>query len=112
MSTKPVIGITMGDAAGIGPEVIVKALAHIQELADLCQVVVIGDHARLSPAARICGLPFDLPTADSPLDALGGGGPSVLDVPGLPPDLPFGHLSSAAGDAAYRYIAKAAELAL
>ncbi len=112
MSTKPVIGITMGDAAGIGPEVIVKALAHTQELSELCQVVVIGDHTRLSTAARICGLAFDLPTVDSPLDVLDGGAPSVLDVPGLPPDLPFGELSSAAGDAAYRYVAKAAELAL
>jgi 4-hydroxythreonine-4-phosphate dehydrogenase len=113
MSTKPVIGITMGDAAGIGPEVIVKALAHAKELAELCHVVVIGDHARLRTAARICGLALDLPVVTSPLEGLGADGVAhVLDVPGLPPDLPFGALSSAAGDAAYRYIATAAELAL
>jgi 4-hydroxythreonine-4-phosphate dehydrogenase len=111
MSTKPVIGITMGDAAGIGPEVIVKALVS-PELAQLCHVVVIGDKARLLTAARICGIELDLRTVDSPLDAVDDGAAYVLDVGGVPDDLPFGELSSAAGDAAYRYIAKAAELAL
>jgi 4-hydroxythreonine-4-phosphate dehydrogenase len=111
MSTKPVIGITMGDAAGIGPEVIVKALVS-PELAELCHVVVIGDKARLLTAARICGIELDLRTVDSPLDAADDGAAYVLDVGGVPADLPFGELSSAAGDAAYRYIAKAAELAL
>lgn len=112
MSTKPVIGITMGDAAGIGPEVTVKALAR-PELADLCHAVVIGDRDRLLAAARICGLDLDLRTVTSPAEAVtGDGGAYVIDLGGVPPDLPFGELSAIAGDAAYRYIAKAAELAL
>jgi 4-hydroxythreonine-4-phosphate dehydrogenase len=111
MTTKPVIGITMGDAAGIGPEIIVKALAR-QELADLCRVVVIGDRARLLAAARICGLELDLRTVASPLDAADDGGAYVIDVGGVPADLPFGQLSAAAGEAAYRYIERAAELAM
>ncbi len=42
MITKPVIGITMGDAAGIGPEIIAKALMDESIYAD-CQPIVIGD---------------------------------------------------------------------
>ncbi len=39
---KPILGITMGDAAGIGPEVIIKALAN-QRIYELAHPVVIGD---------------------------------------------------------------------
>lgn len=39
---KPVIGITMGDAAGVGPEIIVKALTS-REVYDMCRPLVIGD---------------------------------------------------------------------
>ena len=45
-SDRPVIAITMGDAAGVGPEIIVKALAHA-DLYDRCRPLVIGDAARL-----------------------------------------------------------------
>lgn len=114
MNTKPIVGITMGDAAGVGPEIVVKALAH-PELADLCHAVVIGDHGRLVEAALICGVEPDLRRMDGPSDAIGTAsehGPCVIDVGGIPAGLPFGELSAVAGDAAYRYIAKAAELAL
>ena len=112
MNTKPVIGITMGDAAGIGPEVVVKALSH-PELAQLCHPVVIGDRARLLEAAKICDIDLDIRSVDGPQDALDGDGAAyVIDVGGIPANLPFGEVSAVAGDAAYRYIARAAELAV
>jgi 4-hydroxythreonine-4-phosphate dehydrogenase len=111
MSTKPVIGVTMGDAAGIGPEIIVKALAR-PELATMCSVVVIGDLARLAEAARICGVALNTKTIENPLDATGEDTACVIDVGGVPAGLPFGELSAAAGDAAYQYIARAARLAI
>ncbi|MEE4365335.1 MAG: 4-hydroxythreonine-4-phosphate dehydrogenase PdxA [Desulfotignum sp.] len=40
---RPVIGITMGDPLGIGPEILVKALQH-PDLHDMCKPLVIGDH--------------------------------------------------------------------
>lgn len=42
MSKKPIIGITMGDPNGVGPEIIVKAVSS-KEVKDLCEIVIYGD---------------------------------------------------------------------
>lgn len=42
MSKKPIIGITMGDPNGVGPEVTVKAISS-NEIKDLCEIVIFGD---------------------------------------------------------------------
>lgn len=49
---KPTIGITMGDAAGVGPEIIVKSLQNAS-VYEACHPIVIGDANRLEDAARI-----------------------------------------------------------
>jgi 4-hydroxythreonine-4-phosphate dehydrogenase len=51
MSKKPVIGITMGDPNGVGPEVIVKAISS-NEIKDLCEIVIFGDAGILQKAAN------------------------------------------------------------
>lgn len=53
------IAITMGDPAGVGPEIIVKALSHI-EVYQKCIPVVIGDYEALADAIRFCNLPLEL----------------------------------------------------
>jgi 4-hydroxythreonine-4-phosphate dehydrogenase len=55
MQTKPRIGLTMGDPAGVGPELALRALAS-REIADLCQLVVFGDYAILQACAAQTGL--------------------------------------------------------
>lgn len=55
MSKKPIIGITMGDPNGIGPEVIVKAISS-KEIKDLCEIVIFGDAGIIQNAASICGI--------------------------------------------------------
>ncbi len=52
---KPIIGITMGDPAGIGPELCVKALAK-KELYDRCRPLIVGDIQVLQKAREVCGL--------------------------------------------------------
>ena len=42
MQMKPVLAITMGDAAGIGPEIVLKSFSKHSELFDLCRPLVIG----------------------------------------------------------------------
>lgn len=112
MGTMPTVGITMGDGAGVGPEIIVKALAH-PELDDLCRPVVIGDRQRLIQAAEVCGLKPNLRTISSPAEARGHPGTiDVIDLGLLPGDLAFGELSAAAGEAAYQYIRQAMDFAL
>lgn len=53
------IAITMGDPAGVGAEIIVKALSHV-EVYKKCIPVVIGDYEALADAIRFCRLPLEL----------------------------------------------------
>ncbi len=109
--TLPTIAVTMGDGAGVGPEVIVAALLE-PEIAQACRAVVIGDATRLEQAARILGRSVEIVRVDSPEQAEPAEGRiAVIDLDLLPPDLPWGELSPAAGDAAFHYVRVACELA-
>jgi 4-phospho-D-threonate 3-dehydrogenase / 4-phospho-D-erythronate 3-dehydrogenase len=113
---KPLIAITMGDAAGVGPEIIVKALGN-GVVAELCRPVVVGDARRLRKAAAVTGRPIAVDVVvgtdgRSGLSPEGSGSAiSCLDLGGIPDDLPFGKLSAVAGEAAFRYIERAVRLA-
>jgi len=107
----PVVGITMGDAAGIGPEIIVKALG-VKAVYEWCRPVVIGDARRLRKAAQIVGARTSIHTVPDPANAGERFGEiDCIDIALVPEDLPFGKLSAAAGNAAYHFIARAVELA-
>jgi 4-hydroxythreonine-4-phosphate dehydrogenase len=104
----------MGDAAGIGPEIIVKALAH-EDLYKRCRPLVIGDAGRLEQAARITSTAIKVRAL--PPDAIAqavymAGTIDCLDMNLIPENLPFGQLSAIAGNAAYEYIKLATELAM
>jgi 4-phospho-D-threonate 3-dehydrogenase / 4-phospho-D-erythronate 3-dehydrogenase len=102
----------MGDGAGVGPEIIVKALMD-PELYLAARPVVIGDLRRLEIAAEICGLAPSFNLVRDPLDGRYVLGTiDVINPRPLPVDLPFGELSAEAGDAAYEYIVEAVRLAL
>ncbi len=75
MREKPLIGITMGDPAGIGPEIIVKG--H-RSVGDRTRTVVIGDAAVIRAAVEICGLDLDVRSIDSPENATND--TTVIDV--------------------------------
>ena len=108
----PVIAVTMGDGAGVGPEVIVPALLDEATLSR-CIPVVIGDAKRLTQAAEILGIACDIAAVDSVGDAqIAPGRINVIDLDLLPADLPWGELSAVAGNAAYEYIRVASELAV
>jgi 4-hydroxythreonine-4-phosphate dehydrogenase len=112
MTDLPILGITMGDGAGVGPEIIIKAL-HDPGLAQIGRCVVIGDPWRLAEAARICGLNPTLNVIEHPAQArFESGIIDVIAVGQLPADLPFGKLSAAGGEGAYQYIVRATELAM
>ena len=61
----PRIAITMGDAAGVGPEIVMKALAH-RGLYARCRPLVVGDAARLTEAGRIAGSDIALNVVAAP----------------------------------------------
>jgi 4-phospho-D-threonate 3-dehydrogenase / 4-phospho-D-erythronate 3-dehydrogenase len=60
---KPYLAITMGDPAGIGPEVVAKALAG-QEIRRLCQPIVIGSHAVMEQTVRTLRVPLRVARAE------------------------------------------------
>ena len=110
----PIVAITMGDAAGVGPEVVMKSLAHAWVYAQ-CRPLVIGDAARLREADKLAGTRLKVRAiAVDELDQVmyEPGTVHCVDLQLLPPDLPWGKLSAVAGDAAYRYVEVAARLAV
>lgn len=108
----PLVAVTMGDGAGVGPEVVVRALAD-PEVRSLCRPVVVGDLRRLRDAARITGVEVEVRAIGGPEDAAFEPGTiDVIDLGLLPDDLPYGVLSAVAGDAAYQYVKVASGLAV
>ncbi len=111
-SALPVVAVTMGDGAGVGPEVTVVAVTDPQ-IRDICLPVVIGDAKRLEQAARIMHVAAPVVRVASVAEARNAQeGIRVIDLGLLPEDLPWGQLSAVAGDAAFQYIKVAAELAV
>lgn len=110
MTYRPVIGITMGDAAGVGPEIIMKSLAH-RSVYDTCRPLVIGDAKRLADAGRRAGTSLTIRSIATPAEArFQHGEVDCIDLGLIPEDLPYGKLSAVAGDAAYQYIARTVDL--
>lgn len=102
--TQPPIGITMGDPAGIGPEIVVKFFA--EGVPAPC--VVIGDAVILRRAVALLGMDLAVEEIDQPDHANAAPGRiGVVPVSALPADLPFGRVSAQAGKAAYAYITRA-----
>jgi 4-hydroxythreonine-4-phosphate dehydrogenase len=111
---KPIIAITMGDAAGVGPEIIMKSLAH-PEVYEQCRPLVIGDASRLIEAGRLCASQLQVHSftpGEFEKAAYHFGIVDCIDLKLIPAALPWGRLSPQAGDAAYRYLVIAAQLAL
>ncbi|HSZ40824.1 MAG TPA: 4-hydroxythreonine-4-phosphate dehydrogenase PdxA [Trebonia sp.] len=108
----PLVAITMGDPAGIGPEIIVKALSD-PALAEICRTVVIGDAGRLEQAAVACDVRLKIVRIAEPEDARGRPGTAdCVDLNLVPRDLPFGQLSAIGGETAYQAVRRAAALAV
>jgi 4-hydroxythreonine-4-phosphate dehydrogenase len=100
----PTIAITMGDAAGIGPEIIMKALARA-EVRAICRPLVIGDARRLALAGKIVGSQLGIVTRATPREAqYAPATVECIDLALVPQDLPFGATSALAGEAAFRCI--------
>jgi 4-hydroxythreonine-4-phosphate dehydrogenase len=105
----PLIAVTMGDPAGIGPEIVARAFA--EEGRDR-RAIVVGDPAILERAIRLLDVPLVVNEISEPEEAaFDPDAVDVLAVGELSEDLPFGVLDARAGDAAFRYLEKATELA-
>jgi len=113
MNNKPIIGITMGDPASIGPEITVKALTR-PEVYENCRPLVIGDACMLEKAKKIVGHEeITIHPVSSVKEALFV--PGTIDVYEMnlvnADTLPIGQVSVEAGEAAFQYVKKVIELA-
>lgn len=110
--TRPLLAVTMGDPAGVGPEVAVGALAR-REVQEACRALVIGDARVLRRAADWVGSPFLPQVVSSAGEAEEhGDGVCLLDLGNADPEaIALGQVSAEAGRAAAEYITRAAQLA-
>lgn len=113
--SKPLIAVTMGDPAGVGPEVCLQLLAN-ESVREIATPVIFGDARLLARCARQTGLPapkriiseIEWTEACTSIDE-----PAVLDLFGFnAEDFTPGIVSARTGAAGYRYVEKSIEAAL
>ena len=110
MSGTPPIAITMGDASGVGPELVLRRAA--QGAFAEGDVVVFGDAAILRHGAELLGLDVELAVIDAPADVCPGA-LAVIDVGLLTAaDHRPGQLDASSGAAAREYVVRATDAAL
>lgn len=109
---KPIIGITMGDPSGVGPEIIVKSLNN-EELYNRSHPIVIGDSKRLLEVIKILNLNLEVKSISENADfeTTKFGEIKCLDLNLLPDNIEFGQINLTSGDAAFKYLSKAINLA-
>jgi 4-phospho-D-threonate 3-dehydrogenase / 4-phospho-D-erythronate 3-dehydrogenase len=111
---RPLIAVTIGDPAGIGPEVVLGALRKVPAIYDVCRPLVIGDLSVLDRAARMLTI---VPKFNRVRQAQEGeylsGSIDLLDMetPGSG-GIEVGKVQAAAGQAAFAYMRRAIELCL
>ena len=110
---KPLIAITMGDPAGIGPEVTAKALAD-GRVSSECRAIVVGSAAAMKDSYRLIGGGPSVQTVHSLQDIAGQDGVvDVLDLENLDyARIEVGQVSAAAGKASVEWVLKAGEMAM
>jgi 4-hydroxythreonine-4-phosphate dehydrogenase len=108
--TLPRIGITMGDPAGIGPEIILKALTD-KNVLKTCIPVIIGDAVFLAETAEQLKIKFDYRVFRKSEEMVcEPDKPIIYDLGNLKRTIPVGTESAAAGKAAAEYIKAAVKL--
>ena len=109
---KPLIGIPMGDPAGIGPEIVVKALSS-KEVYDNARPVIIGDRKVIKNASKFTGSDIDINVINNPSEGIYEEGIlNLIDFDNVNMDeFKIGEISGMCGQAAYDYIEKSIELA-
>lgn len=111
--SKPVLAVTLGDVAGVGPEITAKMLLRHPELRERCVPVVVGDVDALRAGARMAGQdPEAVRAIREPGEATND--PSTIEVIQTGPSLrhvPPGKIHADAGDGAYRFVVAACGLA-
>jgi 4-phospho-D-threonate 3-dehydrogenase / 4-phospho-D-erythronate 3-dehydrogenase len=113
MKYKPVIGITMGDPASIGPEIAIKALLD-ETIHEICRPVLVGDAGVFKDIINRLQLKATVNTIEKVEDAqFVLGEPDVLDLKNVNlPQLQLGVVSAMAGNASFEAVKNVIDLAM
>ncbi|MFH5834765.1 4-hydroxythreonine-4-phosphate dehydrogenase PdxA [Proteiniclasticum sp. C24MP] len=113
MNQLPILGITMGDVSGIGPEIVVKALNR-KEVYEACRPLVVGNSDIVERAVLLIGNPLKINRIENVEEAKFVHG--TIDVFHRTElaleDVPYGKVSTTGGKAAFEAIEKVIELAM
>ncbi len=110
---RPILGISIGDPGGIGPEITAKALNE-KQIYELTRPVVVGDYRVMEDVLRFTDVKLTLNAVRQVRDARGEHGVmDVLDLKNMPMDrLRYKEVTPEQGRASYEYVAKVIELAM
>jgi len=110
---KPVIAITLGDPAGIGPEIVAKVLAD-PETYRICNPVVVGDHHAVQMGIDVARKNLGIHTITSASEAVFKPGViDLIDLNNVDPDkLVMGKAAAMSGAASAQFVIRAADMAL
>lgn len=110
---RPVIGITIGDPAGIGAEITVKAMAK-KDIYDKCIPVIIGDYEAVNDANEFCRTNLKINEIKDVQQAQGiFGTVDLINLGFLKKDgWEYKKVSKICGEASFQYIIKAISLAM
>ena len=111
--SKPIIAITMGDPAGVGPEVIAKALTH-EWVLEACSPLIIGSERALKRALRItrASFPYECRAAGEKIPDAFSGIQLWNDETHLREHLPLAVVDPSCGASAFAWLERAIQLAL
>ena len=110
---KPIIGVTLGDPAGIGPEISIKTFLD-DSVFEACRPLLIGDLSILRKISGQLGIQVDFRVVDSPREVVGKKGlVELIDLGNINLEkLTLGKASAESGRAAIEYIERAVKYAL
>jgi 4-hydroxythreonine-4-phosphate dehydrogenase len=113
MMDKPLIGISVGDPAGIGPEITARALS-LRKIYDLCRPLVVGEAEMMKKAVKFSKLDLEIHRVSSPKEGLYQFGTvDLLDLKNLDGrSVKHKKISADYGRASFEYVKKVIELAM
>jgi len=110
---KPIIAVTMGDPAGIGPEIVAKSIAD-KATYDVARCIVIGDKKVMDKAIKIVGADLKVNVVESPADGdYSYGVLNMIDLDNIDMSrFEYGKINAMCGQAAFDYIKKSIEITM
>ena len=110
---KPIIAVTMGDPAGIGPEIVAKSIAD-KATYDVARCIVIGDKKVMEKAIEIVGADLKVNVVESPADGdYSYGVLNMIDLDNIDMSMfEYGKINAMCGQAAFDYIKKSIEITM